>query len=132
MTKVNVTINGQSIEAQAGQTVLEVAESAGIKIPTLCHHPALEPIGACRYCLGTVGVPLMHRQLAPEEVASTTPTHRVADLLSPSELRSRLFWGRLQRRLRFVPRTLWRRLHGLPLRRVRHGETPRVRVRPRG
>ena len=51
MTKVNVTINGQSIEAQAGQTILEVAESAGIKIPTLCHHPALAPIGACRLCL---------------------------------------------------------------------------------
>jgi predicted molibdopterin-dependent oxidoreductase YjgC len=51
MNEVNVTINGQKIQAQAGQTILEVAESAGIKIPTLCHHPALEPIGACRVCL---------------------------------------------------------------------------------
>ena len=51
MNKVNVTIDGQKIQAQAGQTILEVAESAGIKIPTLCHHPALEPIGACRVCL---------------------------------------------------------------------------------
>ena len=51
MDKVNVTINGQKIEAQAGRTILEVAESAGIKIPTLCHHPALKPIGACRVCL---------------------------------------------------------------------------------
>jgi predicted molibdopterin-dependent oxidoreductase YjgC len=51
VNKVNVTINGQKIEAQAGQTILEVAESAGIKIPTLCHHPALVPIGACRVCL---------------------------------------------------------------------------------
>jgi predicted molibdopterin-dependent oxidoreductase YjgC len=51
MNKVNVTIDGQKIQAQAGQTILEVAESVGIKIPTLCHHPALEPIGACRVCL---------------------------------------------------------------------------------
>jgi len=51
MNEVNVTINGQKIQAQAGQTILQVAESAGIKIPTLCHHPALEPIGACRVCL---------------------------------------------------------------------------------
>ena len=51
MNTVNVTINGQKIQAQVGQTVLEVAESVGIKIPTLCHHPALEPIGACRMCL---------------------------------------------------------------------------------
>jgi len=51
MNTVNVTINGQKIQAQVGQTVLEVAESVGIKIPTLCHHPALEPVGACRVCL---------------------------------------------------------------------------------
>jgi formate dehydrogenase alpha subunit len=51
MNKVNVTIDGQKIQAQAGQTILEVAESVGIKVPTLCHHPALEPIGACRVCL---------------------------------------------------------------------------------
>lgn len=51
MNTVNVTINGQKIQAQAGQTILEAATSAGIKIPVLCHHPALEPIGACRVCL---------------------------------------------------------------------------------
>jgi len=48
---VNITINGQKIQAKAGQTILEAAASAGIKIPVLCHHPALEPIGACRVCL---------------------------------------------------------------------------------
>lgn len=48
---VNITINGQEIVAKAGQTVLDAAERAGIDIPTLCHHPALEPYGACRMCL---------------------------------------------------------------------------------
>jgi formate dehydrogenase major subunit len=48
---VSITINGQKIPAGAGQTVLEAAESVGIDIPTLCHHPALEPYGACRMCL---------------------------------------------------------------------------------
>ena len=51
MLTVNVTINDQKIQAQAGQTVLEAAASAGISIPTLCHHPALEPVGVCRVCL---------------------------------------------------------------------------------
>ncbi|MBC8449130.1 MAG: (2Fe-2S)-binding protein [Chloroflexi bacterium] len=51
MSTVNATINGQKIQAQAGQTVLEAAATVGIKIPTLCHHPALEPIGVCRVCL---------------------------------------------------------------------------------
>jgi predicted molibdopterin-dependent oxidoreductase YjgC len=51
MATVNLTIDGQKITARQGQTVLEAATAVGIKVPTLCHHPALEPIGACRVCL---------------------------------------------------------------------------------
>jgi len=36
---------------EAGLTVLQAAQQGGIKIPTLCHHPALSDIGACRMCL---------------------------------------------------------------------------------
>lgn len=48
---VNIRINGQHIRARAGQTVMEAAKGAGIDIPSLCHHPAVAPIGACRICL---------------------------------------------------------------------------------
>jgi formate dehydrogenase major subunit len=51
MTAVNIVINGQQITARAGQTILQAAREAGIDIPTLCDHPALKPIGACRVCL---------------------------------------------------------------------------------
>jgi NADH dehydrogenase/NADH:ubiquinone oxidoreductase subunit G len=51
MSSLNITINGQEITAVGGQTVLEAATAAGIEIPTLCHHPALKPVGACRVCL---------------------------------------------------------------------------------
>lgn len=51
MGTVHITINGRELEVDAGSTVLRAAEQAGIKIPTLCHHPALEDIGACRMCL---------------------------------------------------------------------------------
>ena len=47
---VRFTIDGQEFQAEEGQTVLEVARRAGIHIPTLCYHPALEPYGACRLC----------------------------------------------------------------------------------
>jgi heterodisulfide reductase subunit A len=47
---VQVTIDGQSIEVEEGTTILEAAQRLGITIPTLCHHPALEPYGACRLC----------------------------------------------------------------------------------
>ena len=51
MAVVNITINGQKVQAQAGQTVLQAAKAAGIDIPTLCHHPALKPESICRICV---------------------------------------------------------------------------------
>jgi formate dehydrogenase alpha subunit len=48
---VKLTINGKSIEAQTGTTVLEVARQHGIVIPTLCYHQDLSPVGSCRLCV---------------------------------------------------------------------------------
>ncbi|MGD1995901.1 MAG: 2Fe-2S iron-sulfur cluster-binding protein [Anaerolineae bacterium] len=47
---IRVTIDGQPSEVEEGTTILEAAQQLGIHIPTLCHHPALEPYGACRLC----------------------------------------------------------------------------------
>jgi len=48
---VNININGQKVSAPAGSTILQAAKKAGIDIPTLCDHPALIPVGACRICV---------------------------------------------------------------------------------
>lgn len=48
---VNLTINGKTIKACEGQTVLQAARENRISIPTLCHHPDLPPVGACRLCV---------------------------------------------------------------------------------
>ena len=48
---IEVEINGQKVEAPAGTTILAAARLLGIDIPTLCHHEALAPFGACRLCL---------------------------------------------------------------------------------
>ena len=48
---VSLTIDGKRVEVEAGTTVLAAAEKLGIRIPTLCHHKALAPYGACRLCL---------------------------------------------------------------------------------
>lgn len=48
---VCLTIDGQDIQCPAGCTVYEAATSAGIHIPTFCHHEKLVPVGACRMCL---------------------------------------------------------------------------------
>jgi bidirectional [NiFe] hydrogenase diaphorase subunit len=48
---VSLTINGQSVRADEGMRILEAARLANIYIPTLCYHPLLEPLGACRLCV---------------------------------------------------------------------------------
>lgn len=61
MSKVTLTINGRTIEAAAGTTVLRAALSAGITIPTICYLADLSPEGACRMCVveieGVRGLP---------------------------------------------------------------------------
>lgn len=48
---VRINLNGEFLEVERDSTILEAAQDAGIKIPTLCHHPALQGQGACRLCL---------------------------------------------------------------------------------
>src|SRR4030043_694477 len=48
---VTFNIDGREFAAEEGQTILQVARENGIDIPTLCHHEAVEPYGACRLCI---------------------------------------------------------------------------------
>ncbi len=48
---VTLNIDGCELKAEKGRTILQVARENGIDIPTLCHHDALEPYGACRLCI---------------------------------------------------------------------------------
>lgn len=47
---VTFTLDGKSLEAEAGQTIIQAADAAGVYIPRLCHMPGLEPWGGCRVC----------------------------------------------------------------------------------
>ena len=51
MSKILLQIDGREVEASKGATILEVAKSAGIFIPTLCHNEELVPYGVCRICV---------------------------------------------------------------------------------
>jgi formate dehydrogenase alpha subunit len=51
LEKIHLTINGNAISCLPGTSILKAAQEQGIKIPTLCHHPHLSPVGACRLCL---------------------------------------------------------------------------------
>ncbi len=48
---VTVTIDGTPVRVREGAYVLDAAREAGVDIPTLCHHEAVEPYGGCRLCV---------------------------------------------------------------------------------
>ena len=48
---VNVNIDGATVRAVKGTTVLDIALEYGICIPHLCHVSYLSDIGACRLCI---------------------------------------------------------------------------------
>lgn len=47
---ITMNMNGDVVQACTGDTLLATAHEEGITIPTLCHHPGLEPRGSCRLC----------------------------------------------------------------------------------
>ena len=46
-----LTIDGRTVHAKDGATVLDTATDAGIYIPHLCAGAGMEPYGACRLCI---------------------------------------------------------------------------------
>ena len=48
---VTLKIDGRTVQAEDGMTVLEACLQEGIRIPTLCNLKDINNIGACRMCL---------------------------------------------------------------------------------
>ncbi len=48
---INFTIDGRSVTAQRGESILEVARREGIYIPTMCYLAKTTPNASCRMCV---------------------------------------------------------------------------------
>ncbi len=48
---IHLTIDEQELAVPAGTTIMEAAETLGIRIPRLCYHPDLSLQGSCRVCI---------------------------------------------------------------------------------
>ena len=71
MSKPTLNINGMTVEFQTGQTILDVARSAGIyTIPTLCYLKDTTATGSCRMCMVEVEGA---RTLLPACATAATP-----------------------------------------------------------
>jgi predicted molibdopterin-dependent oxidoreductase YjgC len=80
MTKTKrMRLDNRDVEIRPGETILQAADRAGIRIPTLCNDPRLEPTGACRMCLIEVKG---SRRLLP---ACATPAGQTVEAVSASE-----------------------------------------------
>ncbi len=84
---IHLTINNQPVTAPEGSTILEAAKLAGIEIPTLCHHPDLTDVGACRMCVVSV------QGARGLQTACTTPAAEgmIVDTMSEAAVASRKF-----------------------------------------
>ncbi len=49
--EIVLTVDGQQVTAEAGQTLLDVARASGIGIPTICFHEATTSNALCRLCV---------------------------------------------------------------------------------
>ncbi len=76
-----LTIDGISVTAQPGDSVLSAAISAGIEIPALCDDPRLAPSGACRLCVVQItGTPRPATACTTPAVDGMTLTTRTPQL----------------------------------------------------
>lgn len=48
---VTVFINGEEVQVEVGDLVIEAAEKAGVYIPRFCWHERMKPVAMCRMCL---------------------------------------------------------------------------------
>ena len=75
-----IEIDGQTLEAEPGQMIIEVADAAGIYIPRFCYHEKLSIAANCRMCLVEV-------EKAPKPLpACATPIADGMKVFTASEL----------------------------------------------
>ncbi len=86
-TRVQLTIDGRSIDAPAGASIMHAAMLAGIDIPKLCATDRLDAYGSCRLCL----VEIDGRKGTPS--SCTTPIEAGMSVLTDTERLRRLRRG---------------------------------------
>jgi NADH-quinone oxidoreductase subunit G len=73
---INLTIDGKSVQAKKGDTILDVARANNLYIPTMCYITKTTPISSCRLCVveveGTDGFVLSCQTPALDGINVTT------------------------------------------------------------
>ena len=72
-----VTINGRTVEVEAGTNLVDAAIKVGVQIPHYCYHPRLSVVGQCRMCL--VKVDKMPKLRRPGEIMGEITSRAAAE-----------------------------------------------------
>ena len=67
---MKVYINDKEYEADPNETIIQVADRNGIKIPRFCYHKHLSVVASCRMCLVEI------EDVKFAQPACSTPTRR--------------------------------------------------------
>ena len=51
MSEIKIEVDGQELEAQPGEMLIQVTDRNGIYIPRFCYHDKLSVAANCRMCL---------------------------------------------------------------------------------
>jgi NADH-quinone oxidoreductase subunit G len=70
----SITIDGKVCEFEQGQTILQVANAHGIKIPQYCYHDSMSIPASCRICLAEVWAPNPRNDGKLEAIPKLLPT----------------------------------------------------------
>jgi bidirectional [NiFe] hydrogenase diaphorase subunit len=75
MAGVNLRIDGVEVEAPAGESIMQAALRAGVKVPGLCQLDGLTVVGACRLCMVDVAGTPRPRPACATPVAESMDVH---------------------------------------------------------
>jgi NADP-reducing hydrogenase subunit HndD len=76
---INLKIDGVHVSVPAGATILDAANAANIRIPTLCYLKKINAIGACRICLVEV------KNMRPLVAACVYPANEGMEVFTHTE-----------------------------------------------
>jgi NADH-quinone oxidoreductase subunit G len=79
--KITLTIDGKVVEANKGDTILDVARNSDLYIPTMCYITKTTPIASCRLCVveveGTEGFVLSCQTPAIKDIVVNTNSEKL-------------------------------------------------------
>ncbi|MEQ8745804.1 2Fe-2S iron-sulfur cluster-binding protein [Pyruvatibacter sp.] len=69
-----INIDGRECDFEPGQTILQIANANGVKIPQYCYHDGLSIVASCRICLAEVWAPNPRNDNKLEPIPKLLPT----------------------------------------------------------